>query len=94
MYYYLLHHGEDVVPEDALLPGLAQHAQAAVQSVHQLVAVLTDLLTQQAGPAGQVQDGDVPVELQLEEGLDTLDVPGVVPNDDQILVILKNRAFI
>ena len=90
----LLHHGEDVVPEDPLLPSLPQHPQTAVQSVHQLVAVLADLLAQQASPAGQVQDGDVTVEVKLEEGLDTLDVPGVVPNDDQILVILENRAFI
>ena len=87
LYYYLLHHGEDVVPEDALLPGLAQHPQAAVQSVHQLVAVLTDLLTQQAGPAGQVQDGDVTVQVQLQEGLNTLDVSGVVSNHHQVLIV-------
>ena len=53
-----------------------------------------NLGAEESRAAGQVQDGDVPVELQLEEGLDTLDVPGVVPNDDQILVILENRAFI
>ena len=83
----LLHHGEDVVSEDPLLSGLAQHPQAGVQSVHELVSVLAHLLTQQSSPAGQVQDGDVAVELQLEEGLDTLDVPGVVAHHHQVLVV-------
>ena len=46
------------------------------------------LCPQQAGAARQVEHRDVPVELQLEEGLDTLGVAGVVAHHHQVLVVL------
>ena len=84
----------DVVLEDALGPGLAQHAKRGVQAINVAVSMAANLSTQEASASSQVQDLHLMVQTKLEECISTLDIAIVVAHHHQVIIILGTPVII
>ena len=89
-----LHPAVDVVLEDPLSPGPAQHAQGGVQPVNVAVAVPPNLSPEQSSPGRQVQHAHLVAQAELHQGLRTLDVAVVVAHHHQVVVVLLRPVVV